>query len=351
MVLTQFGTKIKSIKSNNALEFNIPGFYNSNGIVHQLSYVYTPQQNSVMERKHQYILATARALQIQSNVLLSFWGDCVLTAVYLINRLPSPLLDNKTPFVLLFKRIPSYFHLKTFDCLCYATNLNPHKHKFTPRARKSIFLGYPFNVKGYKLFDLQSHFVFISRDVVFYENIFLFSTGTSLESTSLIPLPVIPTVPSSSFTDFPLSTTTSSSSSLSDDTVIQIHHDFDEDIQEFPNAIDPSIPSTALDAPNQSSSTPGQPSIVPKRSTRPSRPPLLPFQFNPTQPQVHFISFVLISLMITFPLHTRLFFVPFPQSQNPHAITKQLATPNGKKPWMLKSKHWKLTILGHFHST
>ena len=90
----------------------------------------------------------------------------------------------------------------------------------------------------------------------------------------MIPLPIIPIVPSSSFTDFPLSTITSSSSSLSDDTVIQIHHDFDEDIQEFPNAIDPSIPSTALDAPNQSSSAPGQPSIVPKRSTRPSRPPL-----------------------------------------------------------------------------
>ena len=34
MVLTQFGTKIKSIRSNNALEFNMHDFYNSNGIIH-----------------------------------------------------------------------------------------------------------------------------------------------------------------------------------------------------------------------------------------------------------------------------------------------------------------------------
>lgn len=171
MVLTQFGTKIESIRSNNALEFNMPDFYNSNGIVHQQSCVYILQQNSVVKRKHQQILAMARALQIQSNVPLAFWGDCVLTAVHLIKRLPSPLL-TKSLYEILFNKAPSYSHLRTFVCLCYATNPSPHKHKFSPRATKSVFLGYPFNIKGYKLFDFESHSVFISRDVVFHETIF-----------------------------------------------------------------------------------------------------------------------------------------------------------------------------------
>ena len=42
MILTQFGTKIKAIRSDNTLEFSILDFYNSNGIIHQLSCVYTP---------------------------------------------------------------------------------------------------------------------------------------------------------------------------------------------------------------------------------------------------------------------------------------------------------------------
>ena len=145
------------------------------------------------------------------------------------------------------------------------------------KSKQISFHQISFLIQGaHKLFDLDSHSVFICRDVVFYENIFPFSTGISPQSIDLIPLPTIPTVPSLVFFFFPLSTTTSSSSSLSDDTIIQIHHDFDKDIQVFPNAIDIPVPLPAFDAPNSLSSASNQPYVAPRRSTRLSRATFIP---------------------------------------------------------------------------
>jgi len=108
---------------------------------------------------------------------LEFWGECVLTAVHIINRLPSPLLKNKSPFELLYHRPPLLLHLRVFDCLSYATIVHP-KHKFDSRASRCVFVSYPSNHKGYKNFDLETHNFIISRDVIFHETVFPFQQQT-----------------------------------------------------------------------------------------------------------------------------------------------------------------------------
>ena len=148
MVHTQFALKIKAIRIDNDKEFDMPDFLSSNGIIHQHSCVYTTQKNSAVEKKHQHLLSIARALQNQSHLPIQLWSEYVLKAAYLINRLPSPLLNNKTLFDLLFKRSPNYSHLKVFGYLCFASTIAQTKNKFSPRARRCVIIGYPFNVKG-----------------------------------------------------------------------------------------------------------------------------------------------------------------------------------------------------------
>lgn len=173
--INQFGHSVKIIRSDNGREFFnhiLHTHFANKGIIHQSSCSQTPQQNGLVERKHKHLLEVTRALKFQSGVPVSFWVHCLLTATYIINRLPSSVLNNKTPHKMRFHKPPSYSHLKTFGCLCFASVHTTDK--LAPRAIKSVFLGYPLTQKGYKLLNLDTLQVFVSRHVVFHEDNFSF---------------------------------------------------------------------------------------------------------------------------------------------------------------------------------
>lgn len=185
MIKTQFGKTIKTFRSDNGTEFTqMRAFFDEQGTLFQTSCVSTPQQNGRVERKHRHILNVARAIRFQGCLPIEFWADCVHAAVFVINRTPSRILNGKTPYELLFGSAPHYSMLRIIGCLCYAHNNPQKKDKFGSRSRKCVFLGYPYGQKGWKVYDLATKEVFVSRDVQFHEDIFPFADTPTVLSTT-----------------------------------------------------------------------------------------------------------------------------------------------------------------------
>ncbi|KAL0554130.1 hypothetical protein IC582_008044 [Cucumis melo] len=146
-IKTQFHIKIVILRSDNGREFqnhNLSKFLASKGIVHQTSCAYTPQQNGVAERKNRHLMEVARSLMLSTSLPSYLWGDAILTAAHLINRIPSRILHLQTPLDCLKESYPST-HLvsevppRVFGCTAYVHNFGPNQTKFTPRAQAFVF--------------------------------------------------------------------------------------------------------------------------------------------------------------------------------------------------------------------
>lgn len=70
--------------------------------------------------------------------------------------------------------------LKVFGSLAFASTLNVHRTKLESRARKCVFLGYKNGMKGVVLYDIHSHSILISRNVIHHEHIFPYSNSNSI---------------------------------------------------------------------------------------------------------------------------------------------------------------------------
>ena len=178
MICTQFGSLIKRVRSDNARDyFNqiLSSFFQKEGIIHESSCVDTPQQNGIAERKNRHLLNVTRAILFQHKVPKTFWGEAVLTAAHLINRVPSKVLNNQSPIAALSVFYPDFnvsctLSPKVFGCVAFVHVHAHQRGKLDPRALKCIFVGYSNTKKGYKCYHPPSKKFFTSMDVTFVEN-------------------------------------------------------------------------------------------------------------------------------------------------------------------------------------
>ena len=171
MIEIEFYKPIKVFRSDNAQEYKAREF---TSILHQFGIVpHSPcvgnsQQSGRAERKLRHILDVVRATNIAASTPSQFWGEAIV--VYTINRCLSPIVQNQTPYDLLFGSSPSYNSLRVFGCVCFVLLQDHERKKLQSRSRLCCFLGYGIGQKSYRCYDPISKRLRVSRHVVFWEH-------------------------------------------------------------------------------------------------------------------------------------------------------------------------------------
>jgi histone deacetylase 1/2 len=172
-----FNRKIISIQTDWGEEYEkLNSFFRPVGISQLVSCPHAHQQNGAAERKHRHIVEVGLSLLAHSSMPLKYWDEAFLAATYLINRTPTKNLQYASPLEVLYKEKPDYSMLRIFGCACWP-NLRPYNaRKLAFRSKRCAFLGYSNMNKGFKCLDIPTGRIYISRDVVFDEQVFPFAS-------------------------------------------------------------------------------------------------------------------------------------------------------------------------------
>lgn len=144
----------------------------------------------MFEGWHRHFVETC-VLLTDAHMPLSYWPYAFQTAAYLINRMPTSTLNNKTPFGMLFNRTPNYMKLKQFGCLCYPLTRPYNHHKLEPKSKSCIFVGYSLSRNAYLCLELNTH-VFTIQDMYYLMKKFSPWLNRNLNFHKSLPLFYLP---------------------------------------------------------------------------------------------------------------------------------------------------------------
>lgn len=171
LVEKQSGRKIKVLRTDNGTEYvnkEFEQYTNKNGILHQKTCPYTPQQNGVAERMNRTLADRVRCMLIDSGLSEKFWAEAIVTAAYLLNRMPTRN-DVRSPEEIWSNKKPNLKHIRIFGCKAMVHVPKEKRSKFAPKSIECILVGYCGHAKGYRLLNPQTNKIIVSRDVIFFE--------------------------------------------------------------------------------------------------------------------------------------------------------------------------------------
>jgi hypothetical protein len=159
-------------------------FCGKHGIQREHTTRTTPQQNGVAERKNRTLAEIITAMLNEAKLPKSFWGEALATANKVLNMLPSAALPpDTTPYEIIEKRKPDYAPLRVFGCRAFAHVGKDKRKSLDSHTTPCVFLGYPEDYCGWKLWDPRAKCVIILRDVIWNEE--------EMPGNSTVPVPLL----------------------------------------------------------------------------------------------------------------------------------------------------------------
>nr|GEU71132.1 zinc finger, CCHC-type [Tanacetum cinerariifolium] len=187
---------IKTLRTDRGGEYDLV-FFQYVGIIHETTSPCAPQQNGVVERKNRALKKIVNSMLSYSGLSEGLWGEAMLTACYLLNRIPNKR-NKTTPYELWYKKRPNLSFLRVWGCRAVVRLPDPKRKTLGENGIDCIFVGYDEHSKAYRFYVIEPNdsvsinSIIESRDAIFDENRF-----------SSIPRPkdIIPNVQESQIDD------------------------------------------------------------------------------------------------------------------------------------------------------
>ena len=165
------GEKLGLTRTDNAKEYHaLEKDLLKEGIQMEFTDPYTPEQNGVAERLNRTLMQMVRAMQLWAGLPREFWGEALMVANYLRNRLPTNTHGGKmTPYEAWYGRRPDLGHLRTYGCLVHARIPSERRDKMDVVSFQRVFVGY-HSSKQYRIYNPKTKKIGWHSSLDFFED-------------------------------------------------------------------------------------------------------------------------------------------------------------------------------------
>src|SRR5579862_5789302 len=167
----QSGHKIKEVRTDRGKEYmgEMIKYLKTQGIEYNPTAGYSPQSNGDAERMNRTLFDMAYTMLDSSGAPLELWGEAVLAANHIRNRLPTSTLDGKTPHEAWTGKKPTVGHIRKWGCKVYRhINKKTGRRKLDKKSRIGYLVGYESG-NIYRIYHPATKEFKVSRDVKFSE--------------------------------------------------------------------------------------------------------------------------------------------------------------------------------------